>query len=255
MLIIGLDQWFYSRKTESYAEAPFSSQITECNNSLNLIQQSWTKVYSDLYTNKIRLDDVLDARGAIGLNAVINSNGFRNDGSFYYGELIECPTSPGAIASFSFSKSLGRISTGGNRFAHTENADRELVNETGNFLDAAAKRGVHVVGFMPPYAPTVLDKMRKSKKYNYLDELYAALLPHFQRHQFSLFDFTDPRPLGGRDTDFADGIHAGEGFHVRMLKEMVQEDRTLQEYSSHAVLDELLTRQTNPLLVNSSRYR
>ena len=55
----------------------------------------------------------------------------------------------------------------------------------------------------------VLDEMRESKKYGYLDEVYSALLPHFQRHQFALFDFTDPRDLGGADVD---GIHAGEGF-------------------------------------------
>jgi len=98
----------------------------------------------------------------------------------------------------------------------------------------------------------VLDEMRESKKYGYLDEVYSALLPHFQRHQFALFDFTDPRDLGGADVD---GIHAGEGFHIRMLKEIIRKDRIANEFSSDAILDALLDKQTNPLLANSSRSR
>jgi len=123
------------------------------------------------------------------------------------------------------------------------------LDELSRFLDEARARGIHVVGFIPSYAPTVVDFMRSTGKAGIIDDIPNAAGPLFASRGFGFFDFTDLRPLGGSDAEFIDGIHASEVAHVRIVRAMLA-DEAVARISSAALLDEVASRAKSPLALD-----
>jgi hypothetical protein len=74
------------------------------------------------------------------------------------------------------------------------------------FFLESARRGIAVVVFMPPVAPSVLDEMKRAGGYSDLGTAIRKGLPA----DIPFFDFTDPAVLGeASDCEFVDGTHGG----------------------------------------------
>jgi hypothetical protein len=249
-----MDQWFFNARTEAYPEAPFESQIQKCSNVLNLVQSSWVSVYRDMASNRISLAAWHDDTD-VGLNAQIQRNGFRNDGSYFYGHVTADPTNPAAYEDYHFRETYRRIAEGTGRFEHAQDPDPKLVAELGKFLDEAKRRGIHVLGFIPPYAPSVNDAMTRTGNYGYIPKLYATIKPVFDRRGFVVLDFTDIRALGIDDSGFIDGVHATERSHIRILEALLKADASLDTYTNGAYLEQIEQRSPNPLVLATTRLR
>jgi hypothetical protein len=253
-LLIGLDQWFFNARTQAYPEASFANQVGECGNVLNVVQSSWIAIYGDLGRGRYGLAAGRNPAN-IGLNARVQSNGFRNDGSYFYGRVTADPNNPDALEDFHARETYRRIAQGTGRFEHADSADPKLVAELGLFLDEARRRGIHVLGFLPPFEPEVNDVMTSSGNYRYISSLYSTLKPVFEKRGFVLVDQSDIRDLGIDDSGFIDGVHASERAHVRMLQVMLQADPVLGSYTNSDYLDGLWQRSHNPLVLATDRLR
>jgi hypothetical protein len=252
LLIVSMDQWFFNARTEAYPEASFAAQTKSCSNVLNVVQSSWPSIYHDLFSSRY---DVVDMPNAayIGLNAKIQTNGFRNDGSYFYGRIINDPTNPATSEDFHFRETYRRIAERTGRFEPEQQPDPALVKELGTFLDVAKQRGIHVIGFIPPFAPSVNDLMRKTGDYRYIPKLDANLKPLFDQHGFTLLDMTDLRAIGIGDSGFIDGVHASERSHIQIVDSLLNADPALGAFTSHEHLRELLDRSPNPLALSTAR--
>lgn len=257
LLFISLDHYFFSGVWKSRAEAPYEEQVAGCTNALNVIQRSWLQIYRDRAEGKFRLGALgrHDEYRAIGLNAWVNRNGFRNDGSWLYGQVVRNPENAATHHDFHFSDTLSRIRLGGLRFEWADHASMDLVRQMGEFAAYAERRGIHVVGFLPPYAPTVQDAMARTDHYGYMGEIVHGLEPLFTAAGASFFDFTDTRRLGVGDRSFIDGFHGSDRVYLLMLQEMASRDPKVARYTDHDLLQRLGARSTNPLLVASEQWR
>jgi hypothetical protein len=253
VLVVGLDQWWFNARTEADPEPSFQRQAASCDNVLNLVQRSWRTVYADLYAGKFDLRELPDP-GALGLNAIANGNGFRNDGSYVYGRFMRHPEDPQSTEDWHYRETYRRISSGTGRFAPGAAPDPALLRELGAFLDAAKARGIHVVGFLPPFAPPVNARLADSGRYAYMAKLPAALQSEFARRGDGFFDFTDLGPLGVGEDAFIDGVHAAERAHGLMLEAMLSDPQLAARVDADG-LRAALARSPGTLSLVTSRLR
>ena len=152
---------------------------------------------------------------AYGINAILRHNGFRSDGSYYYGGLI---TSNEHSWDYQFQETRRRITVGDSKFDHFAHIDEAAHSQLKEVVSAFKRKNIAVVAFLPPLAPSVVDFMNKHKdEYAYLDSFKTAVENLGADYYF---DFHDVRDLGAGDCEFVDGFHGGEIVYARMLNVM-----------------------------------
>lgn len=217
-LLLILDQFFLNAATnaaDSIEFPPFEERAT-CTPKGTFLTENWYRAYRDILRRKITpglLQSPPFANG-VGLRAQAYGAGYRSDGSYSIG-------ADGVVA---FDDTYNRMAKGVRRFQWGSDVSPELVNEVAAFLDEAGKRGIHVVALMPPYAPTVYDRLLASERFGYVPRVYPALKNVFESRGHSLYDFSDVRALGMTDADFYDGFHGSEKLFARLMLEVSKTD-------------------------------
>ena len=234
IVLVGLDPWFFNPRWAHDLGVP---DFEEAMDSLAVVQGRWQDVYRDLMRHKIQLRPIWDARSAVGLNAIMRQRGFRNDGSYSYGDLDHCDD-----CEIGFADTLERIGSGQRRFEWSDEIDRQAIAEIERFLEAAAARNAQVVGLLPPFAPTVWARMRASGRYRYVDTLRAELPTAFTHRGATLFDLSDPASIGALDDEFIDGFHGSERTDVRILLTIAAATPALEARISREALVRRLAR-------------
>ncbi|MGI9077814.1 MAG: hypothetical protein ACR2G6_10905, partial [Gemmatimonadaceae bacterium] len=155
----------------------------------------------DLIRGKVELNRLLRRRErfreepARGIGAILGGHGYRADGTYEYAGLL--------------ADSLGSerrrpliaadVASGKGFFATGTNVSAPMLSALDGLLADLARHGVSVVGFTPPYAPTLYRYMMASGKHAYLTHLALALERTFRRHGFTFIDFSDASMLGATD--------------------------------------------------------
>jgi hypothetical protein len=226
IIILGLDQWFFNPNWVGGQDVGSREMDVE-DSSLNTIQRNWRAVYQDIGSGKIGVGRVMIGGPAIGLNAIMRDNGFRNDGSYYYGDCIRDPATCNHWDR-GFQDTLARIRNGVSRFEWSDTLDLAAIDEVQRFLNDAATRKIKVAAFLPPFAPLILARMRASGHYRYLDLIEPALRPLFAGPNAVLLDLTDPAAMGATDDEFIDGVHGSEKTYLRILLQLASADKMLE---------------------------
>src|SRR5207248_547269 len=95
------------------------------------------------------------------------------------------------------------------------------LNELDGILKYAKEHGIFVIGFAPPYAPTIYGEMMADGKHTYIPKEITALQEMFKRYEFGYFDFSDATQLGATEEDMVDSFHASEFINLRMYLRML----------------------------------
>lgn len=171
-LIIGLDQWMFNENT-SKAKKPDAIKWTDNNStSYKNTLKDIKAIIKDIWDGKIHyfhnFED--DSLLKIGLNAIINNKGFRNDGSMYYGDQInKLAIGDSTAIDYLFSNTKQRISQGNKRFEYGNKYSKEAIVILDHLLHLCKEKRIEVIAFIPPYADEVFWTMQKQKKYKYIE--------------------------------------------------------------------------------------
>lgn len=251
VIIVGLEQSYFhtmwTKQTMTSTVTEPSSLTTEA--LLGIIK----KVYLDFWAHKFSIADVLQKTNdyrAIGLNAVVHHNGLRNDGSYYYGKILQNPNDA-SLEDYHFQDTLQRIAKGERRFEHGQTVSPDAVEELKKFLKTCQERNIHVVAFLPPYAPTIWKTMHASEQqqnYQYIDALEPTLKQSFSERGFALSDFSNPT-LFPRDSEFIDGFHGGEKVYATMLLSMASSSPIFGQVLSVSELQHKVEKTSQDLAV------
>ena len=193
------------------------------------------RVYEDYRQGKFTIHGLLQAREhdpqSLGIQALITRSGTRKDGSERYGSVIENPHDL-EYWDYAFKGTIERTEGGTHPlYRYAQDLAPSFLEELIAFLDEAQRREIHVVAFLPPYAPTVLEHMHaQGDSYAYLAKIMPAIQKEFQSRGFSVFDFTDATTLNAPDEEFLDGNHGSEKTYARMMVTMAQRDPVLRGY-------------------------
>ena len=184
----------------------------------------------------------------IGINASLKNNGFLKDGSYYHGFIYEFPEKQ---EDYEFKNTFWRMEKGTLRFEYGEHVDTKALECLETFLQYCTKKGIFVVGFTPPLAPTVLDKMETmGTKYGYVKEIPESCSPLFSQYGFEYYDFLDLRSIGLDDSYFIDGFHASESALAKMLLSMLDSGSILHPYIPADYLQELYDNRASNILLH-----
>jgi hypothetical protein len=244
VLIISLDQpWFNA--SSRFSVAPTAADPVDDETTLDFthVANVGRNVTVDTVTRKIKLSQIMrrtepvHGAQAVGLNAIVNGMGFRNDGSYQYGTDIINPPSFASRMEEGFNDLRDNVDS---HFIAGADLSQAALDELELILQFARANDMFVIGFAPPYAPTIYGQMMADGKHSYIPKEITAIQALFKRYEFGYFDFSDAAQLGATEDDMVDSFHASEFINLRMYLQMLSAlPDVLSPYSDAAFLQPL----------------
>jgi hypothetical protein len=264
MIIAMLPTYFnpdYSTQDVVSRPDPYASPVAFYGPAIEsfIRNQGWWHVYADWYHGKFTLPQVFNdprvGRSLIGLRTVSENYGFTNDGSDYYGDIVESSAVEQRVAQ-QISDRAAAVSTStgyGGNVLYGSGISVESERILGSFLQECKDKGIFVIGYIPPFAHAGNTEMRKHPDAPYAYEythLSPALTRVYREYGFPVYDFSDPAYFGGSDAEFVDaGFHASEVADLRILLRMTQDNPALDAYTDTAYLKHLLQNASSSVAV------
>lgn len=167
----------------------------------------------------------------LGMVAFKQASGLGSDGSSYHDTGIVYGWTRSEDFQFQRTRELIARHYGGFECADRPDDLRFAHFET--LLKAAQDTGATVLTVVPPLAGTVLDLMAKEGDcYNYITDLRQRLPNANTLH----FDYHDMRPMGVTDCEFLDGYHPGDVIDARILLDITNRTRPMEQFVDKAAL-------------------
>ena len=156
---------------------------------------------------------------ALGLRAIRDGHGFRNDGSEQYGDFL--------VAGWLWQprereRHTEWMRTGEDMYVFGDSVSEEGIAQLIAILDFAQEHDIQVIGFMPPFVPSLYQEMMARGNHTYMTALVERLETLFTEYDFAFFDFSDSQGLG-TSADFFDGWHGSERVYLRLFSRMVED--------------------------------
>ena len=198
-IIIGLDQWNFNN---SYLPRYVNTYKT---NTLNI---PYSLIGKKKKTNSYLL---------IGEKSIDNFSGFRNDGSYFYGKRFIVPKEE--LADYNFINTYDHIQNGNSRFEYGSKVALKQIEILEELLVYSKKNEIIIIGFFPPFAPSV-NKMMNHPKYNYsyIKESSKLITDLFDEYGFKFKDFTNIDFYD--DSFYLDGFHCNRNVYYYILKSL-----------------------------------
>lgn len=171
---------------------------------------------------------------ALGLRAIRDGHGFRNDGSEQYGDFL--------VAHWLYPENerqrhLDELRDGKEMYVYGNTVSQTRVAQLEEMLAWYQQQGIFVIGYLPSYMPTLYPQLIADGNHTYVQKLDGVLAPLFAQYGFAYFNFSDGAALGATDDDFFDGWHASERINLRLYEQMLAAlPDVLGDYSDPAVL-------------------
>jgi hypothetical protein len=222
LIILGLDQKFFNSNWTGHPPDPFG-RPHESTSALRLMRASWVDVYRDYFAGKFQVMDLIHPRSdgvrRIGLQAVVRSVGYREDGSLTW-------------PWWDFdAEDLKKIDRHEGEYVRGSRISDRTIEELRTFLKECQKRGIRVAGFLPPFSPRVYRALKQDpNNYGFMFDLADRLRPLFHQYGFSVADFTNPARCEIERDGFFDGLHASENGYRRLWACWMEGDDLLKWY-------------------------
>jgi hypothetical protein len=244
-LIIGLDQFMFNEAGNANKIVPNKEKWQKSFNhypEFSTLVNVWRDVLNSKYNFSLSSSDEMTR---IGLNAIVNDKGFRNDGSMYYGDQIYNLIHDKFFRSNLFQDVFDRIKNGNRRFEYGEQMDKNAVKELEHLLEYCQNRHINVIAFLPPFADAVFENMEQTGKYAYMMKIYERVKPVFDSYGFELYDFSTTRLCDSNDDEMIDGFHGGEVTYQKILINMIRKGSILRNVTDIDSLTNDLSKKIN----------
>jgi len=229
ILIVTLDTWMFNPK---YDKVDDIIDETKWANSFKMYPDFTTlkTVWGDFIKYKFSPNKIYTTEGyfRVGYNALYKNSGFRNDGSFYYGEQIQkLMTKDSTCSDYQFRSTFTKIDKGIDRFEYGNSFNPKAFEALEKFIYFCKKNNIKIVLLFPPFAETIYKKMIESGKYAYIQNISEKCYDIAKKHNFEFYDFTAPQKINSADDEFIDGFHGSEKAYLKMLIAMLEKKSIL----------------------------
>lgn len=235
-MVISIDQFLFNQACDSLKTA---TKQDHWQTSFTLFPDFITNfklIFTDLFEGKIKLMSLFNSSNSIkniGLNALMKNNGFRNDGSRQHGDLLNRTLNKDTINNDSnFFETYTRIKLGINRFQYGKDVNPAALVEVDEFLKFCKQHNIIVIGFLPPLAEKVYQRMEESGNYTYLQKIFPSVYPIFNKYQYECYDFTRVKSCNSNDNEMLDGFHGGDRIYHKMMIAMLDSGSVLNEVAN-----------------------
>jgi hypothetical protein len=242
-LLLVLDQYFYN-ETWTSIEPEDSAALRPYTQPDAFY--ALRRALADYLDGKYSLLHVLGTQdGVYGMSAAGRGAGFYADGSYTYGTAV---LHPEKSVDAEFKDTFQRIAKNTNRFEYGETPDAESLAQTEALLAFCARTDIEVTAFLPPYAPSVWQRMQETGQYGYIPATFAALETMFARYGFEVFDYSYLPETN--DSQYVDGFHGSDRVYAALCARLAEDSLLLGAQFDSAALTALFTAQGNPLTVS-----
>lgn len=177
-----------------------------------------------------------------GMAAVGRGSGYNADGSYSYGTLLDHPETGTDVG---FHDSFDRIARGVDRFEYGSEVYPESLRVVEELLAFCHDHGIQVVMVIPPYAPSVWQRMTESGNYGYIQGIAPALSALCEPYGYEVYDFSYmPDTL---DEEYVDGYHGSDRVYARLALHLAEESETLAGLIDTDYLNAALAPSSSPL--------
>ena len=216
-IIVGLDQYFFNANWDSIRDSDSLNYASKLRNVPVVVFPNRYRTLEAIITEpQLLFNQALINSRNIGLQGKIFNQGFRQDGSYYYGRYYEF----GGRWDTDFMDTINRIEKGRSRFEYAENYNPKSIQELRSFLTLSKEYGINVIGFMPPFAPSINDIMSENGNYLYIDSVSIDINNLFNEYNYKYFDFTSMTETN--DKNYIDGFHGDENVY-KIITEYISE--------------------------------
>lgn len=256
ILIIGLDQWMFNKNWDDLSNN--DKPIDFWKNSFSFFPNSKIlfSFYSNILNNSTNIN-VYDPiknyfkSNLVGINANMHYSGFRRDGSFSYGDQITKKLrGDKTFYDFEFNETMDRVVKGERKFQFCEYVNKRAINELEKLLIFTKKKGIYVIGFLPPFANKVNEKIEKQNKHQYMRQIYSEIETRFRTKKYEIYDFTKLDKINAKDDEMIDGFHSGEIVNLKMLIYMLNNNSNISKYTSIEKISLLINNKRNRYEIN-----
>lgn len=173
--------------------------------------------------------------GVYGIAAAGRGSGFAADGSYRYGSAAEENlTQPES----NFATTYRQIDFSQLRFAWGDAPSEFALSEIDALLSFCAEQGIQTVGMLPPFAPTVWERMAASGNYPYLTLLPDALAQLFAHYDFACYDYSYLQNTTA--VQYIDGFHGGDEVYAEIALSLAQNSSLLGSLTDEDAIRALL---------------
>ncbi len=248
VIIMGLDQWLLNENDTNLKD--YDSSEVYLRNPTRVSYSRFHNVWMDLFAGKIDLKKLFfrpELPLRIGLQAVLKENGYRYDGSYRSdGERdLSLSVKERMVATHRL------IDRHQSRFQRGEHVSSDALQVLSDFLRSCRADGIYVIGFLPPFADEIWERMVTSGDYEYLHDVFPQAQAVFSEFGFPLFDFSSMSRCGASDSEVFDGFHAGEKTYWRIIERMARGDEVLAPYVDVSRVRNFLEQSENPFYIYS----
>jgi hypothetical protein len=234
IIIIVMDPNYFNPYWQSLNENTDDKFINRVN-GIEILLNNWGKIYTDLFSSKLSIQKIYADRenyknkNYFGISAIMKGTGFRNDGSYNYGDINS--QNPDFI-DYQFKATLQSIKIGSGRLKYSKDVSLLAINELDRFLKECKERNIHIIGYLTPFAHIVFEQIYalKDDKYKYIFELDNYLKPLLEKYNYEYFNFTDLASIGASDNETIDGEHGSEKATLRLFIKMAEKSEVLAKY-------------------------
>ncbi|PWT88089.1 MAG: hypothetical protein C5B54_11160, partial [Acidobacteria bacterium] len=179
---------------------------------------------------------------ALGLRAIRDGHGFRNDGSEQYGDFLMAHwLSQGQQRQHH----LDLMRNGKEIYPFGDEVSKSRLDLLRSILNIARQHKIFVIGFLPSYMPTLWQEMIQNKNDVYISKVTKSLQSVFREYKYPFHDYSNGSWCGAKDDDFFDGWHASERANLQLYMDIVSKEPVLQTYSDCSGLAKVLQNATS----------
>ena len=255
ILFVNLDQWMFNGNWDPVKGVETNKAKWENAFSKFPNINTQVSVWSDLLSRKYNFFSLYRKKNKgelvkIGLNAIVNEKGFRNDGSIFYGKQItRLMKKDPAANDFNYEDTYDKIKKGQRTFAFGTDINPYALQELDRFLSFCRDKNIYVVSILPPFADKVNGYLQASGKFTYMPKVYPAIQPYVAKYGFECWDMTNLSVFGSSDSETLDGFHAGEVSYLKLLIHLCEKGSRLNDMVNIDQLKKDLAARKNNYLV------
>ncbi len=183
----------------------------------------------------------------LGIPAKRWLTGFVADGSALYGAFSFAQYHH---IEFRFEETLQKIQKGKNRLAWGKEPYMNAIDKLIEISNKLSEINIKTIFILPPLPNKVYEKMRISKKYEYI----SAALNMLKAKGLKIYNYLDPQILGLTDCEFIDGFHHGDVVSAMILLDLAKKDPELRPYLDMTFLKRLAANRGNAMVIFSELY-
>jgi hypothetical protein len=241
-IIVSLDPGDFM-SNHSLQKMPASDLNNGFSRFIYFLKNGWKQVYVDYLTHKFSFKELREKAkvGHIGLNAIINNDGYRLDGSYQYAKAA-ADTEHRSNLIIAINKQVESIRRRSDYSGYENEPSNSKLDSLNNILKLCREKHIYVLGFLAP-RPTGVYREFISSDYPHKDvvkDLPIKLDKVFSANGFAFYDLSDSKLLGTSDNEFLDWVHGTDKLYLRITIYLAEKNEQLRKYVDLNKLKEML---------------